>query len=87
VKYGVNHLFSIFVVANSAQRNTVHDMKRKIRMRPASFRLCEDQLEKLDILVTLARGRKDRSVLIREALDSYIESKIPSQQLDFIAQP
>ena len=55
-------------------------------MRPASFRLCEDQLEKLDILVALARGRKDRSVLIREALDSYIESKIPRQQLDFIAQ-
>ena len=59
-------------------------MKSKIRMRPASFRLCEDQLEKLDILVTLARGRKDRSVLIREALDSYIESKIP--KLDSIAQ-
>jgi metal-responsive CopG/Arc/MetJ family transcriptional regulator len=55
-------------------------------MRPASFRLCEDQLEKLDILVALTRGRKDRSVLIREALDSYIELKIPRQQLDFIAQ-
>jgi hypothetical protein len=75
-----------FVVANVAQCNTVHDMKRKIRMRPASFRLCEDQLEKLDILVALARGRKDRSVLIREALDSYIEAKIPRHQFDFVAQ-
>jgi hypothetical protein len=81
-----NTYFTRFLVANVAQRNTVHDMKRKIRMRPASFRLCEDQLEKLDILVTLARGRKDRSVLIREALDSYIELKIPRQQFDFVGQ-
>ena len=81
-----NTYFANFLVANVARCNTVHDMKRKIRMRAASFRLCEDQLEKLDILVTLARGRKDRSVLIREALDSYIESKIPRQQFDLVAQ-
>lgn len=36
----------------------------------------EDQLHRLDMLVNLASGRKDRSTLIREAIDEFLETRI-----------
>lgn len=45
-------------------------------MRETGLRLYHDQLEKLDLLVNLCNGRKDRSHIIREAIDVYIDSKL-----------
>ena len=45
--------------------------------RATGVRLYRDQIEQLDLLVKLTRGRRDRSDFIREALDAYIASKMP----------
>lgn len=46
------------------------------RKRETGVRLYEDQITKLDMLVTLANGRKDRSTLIREAIDNLIAQRL-----------
>lgn len=52
-----------------------------LRQKKATgLRLCSDQRERLDFLVRLTGGRKDRSVLIREAIDSYLETKLPRME-------
>jgi hypothetical protein len=45
------------------------------RKRETGVRLYEDQITKLDMLVTLAHGRKDRSTLIREAIDNMLAQR------------
>ena len=54
---------------------TVATMPRK---RETGVRLYEDQITKLDMLVTLHNGRKDRSTLIREAIDALLAQRLGS---------
>jgi len=84
MKHTAQELFSIILIALVVHRNTMRLTMRRNRKRSTGLRLCEDQLEKLDILVKLAHGRKDRSVLIREAVDVYIETRIPKIQTERI---
>lgn len=44
--------------------------------KQTGLRLYGDQIEKLDMLVALSHARKDRSVLIREAIDEYIAKRL-----------
>jgi hypothetical protein len=46
------------------------------RTRETGIRLYVDQIEKLDLIVRLHRGRKDRSTLIREAIDAFTDSRL-----------
>jgi len=46
------------------------------RKRETGVRLYEDQVTKLDMLVLLTNGRKDRSTLIREAIDALLAQRL-----------
>lgn len=46
------------------------------KKKETGVRLYEDQITKLDILVTLGNGRKDRSTLIREAIDNLLAQRL-----------
>lgn len=46
------------------------------RLRETGVRLYADQIEKLDMIVTLANGREDRSRLIREGIDQVIAQRL-----------
>lgn len=46
------------------------------RLRETGVRLYEDQIEKLNIIVTLGNGREDRSRLIREGIDQLIAQRL-----------
>jgi hypothetical protein len=48
------------------------------RLRETGVRLYADQIEKLDMIVTLANGREDRSRLIREGIDQVIAQRLGS---------
>lgn len=43
------------------------------KMKETGIRLYLDQIKKLDLLVEMGRYRKDRSVLIRQALDEFTD--------------
>jgi metal-responsive CopG/Arc/MetJ family transcriptional regulator len=42
------------------------------------LRLCQDQIEGLDSIVLRSKGRKNRSDIIREAIDRYLEQSLRS---------
>lgn len=44
--------------------------------RETGIRLYTDQIKSLDLLVALCRGRKDRSTLIREAIDEFTARRL-----------
>lgn len=46
------------------------------KKKETGVRLYEDQIQKLDMLVTLGNGRKDRSTLIREAIDNLLAQRL-----------
>ncbi len=46
------------------------------KTRETGIRLYGDQIEKLDLIKQLTRGRKDRSTLIREAIDDFTDKQL-----------
>lgn len=52
--------------------------KTGARLRETGVRLYEDQIEKLDMIVTLSNRREDRSRLIREGIDQVIAQRLGS---------
>ena len=49
---------------------------KKAPKKQTGLRLFPDQITKLDSLVSQTNGRKDRSELIREAIDRYLADRL-----------
>jgi hypothetical protein len=60
------------------EMNTLRGSKKGNRLRETGVRLYEDQIEKLDMIVTLGNRREDRSRLIREGIDQLIAQRLGS---------
>ena len=52
----------------------------KTPKKQTGLRLCADQIEKLDAIVVKSNGRRDRSDLIREAIDNFLNARTPAEE-------
>jgi hypothetical protein len=69
-------LFFLLKSSRTALRCGAMKTPNSPRKRETGVRLYEDQIHKLDMLVSLGNGRKDRSTLIREAIDGLIALRL-----------